>query len=55
MAGVRRGGKDEIRGERRKKERRAREAREDRTPPSCAHFDSPPLIRPATQAKYKPL
>ena len=52
VAGVRRG---------RKEKRRAREAREDQTrefllpptgvpSPSRAHFDFPPILRPATQA-----
>ena len=48
MAGVRRGGAG-----------KAREAREDRTredrsrgpSPSCARFDSPPILRPATQRR----
>ena len=50
VAGVRRG---------RKEERRAREAREDRTredrvpSPSRAHFDFPPFLRPATQASLQ--
>ena len=53
MAGVQRRGKGE---------RRAREAREDRTredrgrdrvpSPSRAHFDFAPFLRPATQATY---
>ena len=49
-AGVRKGGKGE---------RRAREAREDRTRKDRAHFDFPlspglpPFLRPATQATQK--